>query len=261
MLTISQFSSRTGISASALRFYERKGLLAPRRLANGYRAYGPEQVDEAKLINSLREVGVSVADIRHFLGQDQERRRQLLAQWHLDAEERLAALRVATQYLRGLSPEEPQIHLHRWEEPSVLLWFPASGPIEPLPFGPTMAACSRQLERLSISVLSGGYVRTVDRTENRLTGEVGFRIKAGRRRGLPPEARLQELPPALFATLECTLDDEKSAHRVFRWIDHFGLAPSGLYLERYLPGAADRYELMLGVRERVGNPTPAGNVP
>ncbi|GEN13162.1 MerR family regulatory protein [Myxococcus fulvus] len=49
MLSISQFSKRCGISASALRFYERKGLLVPvERQENGYRAYSPQQVVEAR---------------------------------------------------------------------------------------------------------------------------------------------------------------------------------------------------------------------
>jgi DNA-binding transcriptional MerR regulator len=250
MMMISEFSGRTGIPASALRFYHRKGLLEPaRRLPNGYRAYAPEQVEEAKLINSLREVGVSIADIQEFLRQDESNRRRLLAQWRREVADRLVAIRIANQYLHGLTPEEPQIHLQRWEEPSVLLWFPATAPPQPLAFAPAVAEQGRRLERLGVATLGGGFVRSVDVQNGRLIGEVGFRVKPGRQPAAVRAARVQEVPPTLFATLECTIEDETAAHRVFRFLHDFGLAPSGLYLERYLPGTADRYEIMLAVEQ------------
>lgn len=250
MMKISEFSSRTGIPASALRFYHRKGLLTPaQRLPNGYRAYASAQAEEAKLINSLREVGVSIAEIQEFLGQDELSRRRLLSQWRKQVADRLVAIRIADQYLSGLCPEEPQIHLHRWEEPSVLLWFPATVPPEPLPFAPAVAEIGRRLERLGVAVLSGGFVRALDVKNGRLDGEVGFRVKPGRQRAGIPGARAEDVPPTLFATLECSVEDEMAAHRVFRFLQEFGLAPSGLYLERYLPGTADRYEIMLAVKQ------------
>lgn len=246
MLTIAQFADRTGISPSALRFYERKGLLLPAaRLENGYRVYQAGQVEEARLVNSLREAGISVAEIRTFL--ETGDRQPMLERWRREAEARLLSIQVAHQYLQGLRPEQPQIHLHRWEEPSVILWFPATAPLEPLPFAPALAQREEEVERSGLTILSSGYVRTLDLDQGRLRGEVGVRVKPWRRRA-PESARIQEVAPTLFATLECSTDDEKSAHRMFRFLAQFGYQPAGLYLERYLQGTGDRYQLMIAVR-------------
>lgn len=251
MLTITQFADRTGISPSALRFYERKGLLLPtQRLENGYRVYAPAQVAEAQLINSLRQAEVSLEEIRRFLALDPQARSALLARWRSEVNARLLLIQMAGQYLERLEPENPQIHLHRWEEPSLLLWFSVTAPAGgPLPFASAVVEHGRRLERLGLPVLSGGYVRTLDLEGGRLTGEVGFRVEPGRKR-LPPGARVQEAPPALFATLECSPEDEKAAHRIFRFMEQFGYQPTGLHFERYLAGEERRYQLMIGVGSR-----------
>jgi len=249
MLTISQFADRSGLSASALRFYERKGLLTPaRRWDNGYRAYSVAQVAEARFISSLRAAGISLSAIRDFLKRDTRARETMLASWRQELAARLLSLQVADQYLRGLGAKAPLLHLEHWAEPSVLVWFPASAPERPLPFRDAVATHKRELERRGTVVLTSGYVRTLDREGGRLVGEVGFRIKAGRR--TPPGARRQELAPTLFATLECGLRDDVAAHRVFRLLDELGFTPEGPHLERYLPGAVERYLLMISVRRR-----------
>ena len=38
-MTIKELETRTGISRANIRYYEREGLLSPRRLDNGYRDY------------------------------------------------------------------------------------------------------------------------------------------------------------------------------------------------------------------------------
>lgn len=244
MLTIAQFADRTGISPSALRFYERKGLLVPaRRLENGYRVYAPEQVAEAQLINSLRQADVSLADIGRFLDLDAAGRAALLARWRREATARLLTVQMAGQYLNRLQPDQPQIHLLQWEEPSTLLWFPVSAPPGPLPFADAAADLTRRLG----NVLSGGYVRTLDLLNGMLKGEVGVRVQFRRGQRPPAEARVQEIPPTLFAMLECTTADEKAAHRIFRFMHEFGFTPTGLHLERYLEGESDRYQLLIAV--------------
>ncbi len=250
MLTIAQFADRTGISPSALRFYERKGLLLPaQRLENGYRLYLPDQVGEAQLISSLRQADLPLAEIARFLKLDAAGRAALLGRWQAEMKARLLTMQTAGQYLEGLRPDQPQIHLQRWEEPSTLVWFPAEAPPEPLPFGPAIAAAARQLDRLRIPTLGGGYVRTLDIVDRRLVGEVGFRIEHKRRRVPPEGARLQEVPPTLFATLECGIWEETAAHRIYRFLDQFGYSPVGLGLERYIPGETDRYQLLIAIMQ------------
>ncbi|WP_437934210.1 MerR family transcriptional regulator [Sorangium sp. So ce341] len=247
MLTISQFADRSGLSPSALRFYERKGLLLPTgRRANGYRAYAPGQVEEARCISSLRAAGIPIAAIREFLRLSGRAREAMLATWQQEMTARLLSLEIADQYLRGVTSSQLPMHLEHWKERSVLVWYPATAPEGPLAFRADVAARKRELARRRVPVLTSGYVRTLDLRDGELHGEVGFRIRPGRR--LPPGARRQDVPPTVFATLECTARDEKAAHRVFHLLHGLGFRPGELHLERYLPGAPDRYLLMMAVR-------------
>jgi DNA-binding transcriptional MerR regulator len=80
IMGIAEVCERYGVSPRALRFYETKGLLAPRRL-NGTRVYN--QNDRARLTRILRAkaLGTSLAEIKHYLdmyGQKGEGRIQQL---------------------------------------------------------------------------------------------------------------------------------------------------------------------------------------
>lgn len=69
MRSIGETARDSGLSVSALRFYDGAGVLVPVRVdpASGYRWYGPEQVEEARLLARLRRAGMPVADIRLVL--------------------------------------------------------------------------------------------------------------------------------------------------------------------------------------------------
>ena len=63
---ITELSREFGISLRAIRFYEDKGLLAPRRI-NGGRAYSRRDRVRLGLIQRGRAVGMSLAEIEHIL--------------------------------------------------------------------------------------------------------------------------------------------------------------------------------------------------
>lgn len=69
MRTIGETARDSGLSVSALRFYDGAGVLVPVRVdpATGYRWYGPGQVEEARLLARLRRTGMPLADIRLVL--------------------------------------------------------------------------------------------------------------------------------------------------------------------------------------------------
>ncbi|WP_328551666.1 DNA polymerase III subunit beta family protein [Streptomyces sp. NBC_00358] len=69
MRSIGEMSRDSGLSVSALRFYDRGGVLVPAWVdpVSGYRWYGPEQLDEARLLAGLRRAGMPLADIRLVL--------------------------------------------------------------------------------------------------------------------------------------------------------------------------------------------------
>mgnify|MGYP000122861789 CR=1 FL=1 len=56
-----------GLQSSAVRFYERQGLLAPSRLSNGYRVYSREAVEALRFIVRAKELGFTLEQIREVL--------------------------------------------------------------------------------------------------------------------------------------------------------------------------------------------------
>ena len=64
-MKINEVEAQVGITKKNIRFYEEQGLLAPRRNSeNGYREYGPLEVEQLRQIKLLRKLGVSLEEIR-----------------------------------------------------------------------------------------------------------------------------------------------------------------------------------------------------
>lgn len=80
MRSIGETARVSGLSVSALRFYDRAGVLVPARVdpTNGYRWYSEPQVDQARLVAGLRRVGMSVAGIAAVLAADPAAAHRLL---------------------------------------------------------------------------------------------------------------------------------------------------------------------------------------
>jgi len=71
LMGIGEFAPLSRLSPKALRLYE-LGLLPPARvdLDSGYRWYACGQLDQARLVASLRQIGVPLAQIQVILGLD-----------------------------------------------------------------------------------------------------------------------------------------------------------------------------------------------
>ena len=67
-LTIGALSERTGVAASALRFYEAEGMIHSRRSSGGQRRYKRETIRRVSFIKVAQEVGLSLIEIRSALG-------------------------------------------------------------------------------------------------------------------------------------------------------------------------------------------------
>jgi DNA-binding transcriptional MerR regulator len=65
--TISEVASRTGFSASALRFYEDAGLVTPARSASGYRVYDDRAVERLRFISRGKQLGLSLDEIAELV--------------------------------------------------------------------------------------------------------------------------------------------------------------------------------------------------
>lgn len=66
-MLIGQLARRTGTSERLLRYYERVGLLASSRLANGYRDYDGAAEQTVRQIRALLTAGLSTTAIRQVL--------------------------------------------------------------------------------------------------------------------------------------------------------------------------------------------------
>lgn len=112
-MMIGQLASRTGLSVRTLRFYADAGVLPEDgRSAAGYRQFGRDAVARARLIRTLRELGVGLDDIRRVLAAEKsladvaaEHARALDAQISLLRLQR-AALRA---FARSADSEESQL--------------------------------------------------------------------------------------------------------------------------------------------------------
>ena len=63
-MNIAEVERRTGLTRANIRFYEKEGLVAPARSANGYRDYTEADVETLRKVRLLRQLRLSVADIR-----------------------------------------------------------------------------------------------------------------------------------------------------------------------------------------------------
>jgi DNA-binding transcriptional MerR regulator len=68
-MSIGEFARRSRLSAKALRLYDGLGLLSPARVdeLSGYRYYEAVQLDQARLIAALRQVGVPLTTVKELL--------------------------------------------------------------------------------------------------------------------------------------------------------------------------------------------------
>jgi MerR family redox-sensitive transcriptional activator SoxR len=107
-LTIGELSARSGVSASALRFYERKGLIAAERSHGNQRRYSRITLRRVALVQAGKAAGIPLERIRAALEtlpadrpptkRDWERLSRL---WRAELDERIATLEGVRDRLTG----------------------------------------------------------------------------------------------------------------------------------------------------------------
>jgi MerR family redox-sensitive transcriptional activator SoxR len=66
-MKIGELAGRSGLNASAIRYYERRGLLPAPHRAGGQRRYAADALDRVLLIRFASEMGFTLSEIRVFL--------------------------------------------------------------------------------------------------------------------------------------------------------------------------------------------------
>src|SRR6266487_872790 len=115
-LTVSALADRAGLSADAVRYYQRLGLLpTPKRSAAGYRLYDQEVVERLRFVKGAQRLGLRLREIRELLevidrgrcpcGHTQALLAQRLAEVNAELA-RLAALRAELTRLLEQGPQD-----------------------------------------------------------------------------------------------------------------------------------------------------------
>jgi MerR family redox-sensitive transcriptional activator SoxR len=81
LLTVSEVARRSGFAASALRFYEREGLVSARRSEGGQRRYQRDVLRRLAFIRAARHVGLTLDEVREALAQLPQSRTPTKADW------------------------------------------------------------------------------------------------------------------------------------------------------------------------------------
>lgn len=108
MLSIGELSQRSGVSQSALRFYERFGLIDAERTAGNQRRYTGPALRKVALIQAAKAAGIPLEQVREALdtlpsGKAPTKRdwERLSASWRRELDERIAALTAIRTRLTG----------------------------------------------------------------------------------------------------------------------------------------------------------------
>jgi MerR family redox-sensitive transcriptional activator SoxR len=95
-MPIGEVARAAGIAPSAIRYYEKAGLLPKPGRQSGQRRYGAETAARLKIIQLARDAGFTIAETRTFLSGFSQATTPA-ARWHALAERKLAELEAQSQ--------------------------------------------------------------------------------------------------------------------------------------------------------------------
>jgi DNA-binding transcriptional MerR regulator len=97
-MTIGEVAARTGLRPSAIRYYERAGLIPPPVRASGQRRYDISVLDRLAVVERAKDCGFSLAEIRVlFTGEGSHS-----AKWRRLAAAKIAELDTALQRISSM---------------------------------------------------------------------------------------------------------------------------------------------------------------
>ena len=108
-MRISELANRSGVSARMLRHYDRIGLVSPSgRTEAGYRAYSQTDAWRLFQVESLRALGLGLAEVREALSQQAPRPDVLIDALMARSRERLAAEQALLSRLAAVAAASPE---------------------------------------------------------------------------------------------------------------------------------------------------------
>lgn len=110
-MRIGELAARSGLAASAIRYYEAEGLLRPARRSAGRRVFDESAAAQLEVVRLAAETGFTLAEIRQLVTEFGENR------WRRLAERKIAEIREAAERLRTM--EDLLSRLVRCECPDI----------------------------------------------------------------------------------------------------------------------------------------------
>jgi DNA-binding transcriptional MerR regulator len=113
LMSIGEFAGRSRLSPKALRLYDELGLLPPARVdeSSGYRFYSVDQLEPARLIATLRQLQMPLAQIKAIVGSEPAvAAEQINAFWAGAEAEHSARRRLAASLVDRLSGKRSIMH-------------------------------------------------------------------------------------------------------------------------------------------------------
>jgi MerR family redox-sensitive transcriptional activator SoxR len=104
-LTVGQVAHRSGLAASALRFYESQGLITSDRTSGNQRRYHGDVMCRVTMIRACQRVGLSIAEIRAALSELPEGQVPTREDWDRLARHLRSELRDRVDQLNDLLAE------------------------------------------------------------------------------------------------------------------------------------------------------------
>jgi DNA-binding transcriptional MerR regulator len=102
LLTIGELARRAGVATSAVRYYERRGLLLPDTRRSGQRRYRTGSLRQLVFIGMLQDAGLSLDDIDGVLNAASAGEWKAIARRRADVlDETIDRLEQSRSYLRG----------------------------------------------------------------------------------------------------------------------------------------------------------------
>jgi MerR family transcriptional regulator, copper efflux regulator len=96
---IGDAAATLAVATHVLRHWEDVGLLRPRRLSSGHRAYDEQTIGQARMIQICQQAGLSLAEIKELAGRDRAERIALIESKRAQIAQQVSSLRLADKFL------------------------------------------------------------------------------------------------------------------------------------------------------------------
>lgn len=250
LLSIGEFAAATQLSPKALRLYDEQGILRPALVeaTNGYRYYRDDQIALGRLIRTLRDMDLPLADVRELVAGDNTARAEAILRRHAEEGERhVARQRRAYQAaLALLHPDAPADApaVSERERPALtvaLRPFLAERRFLIEQFRREMTAGYAELAAAGVAPAGAPFCLLIDpASDDEGRAEVAIPVAAPR--AIPTDISLRQLPARRCAVLTWelreaeALDLAAATDSLFDWFDRHGYhaaeSPSAVFASR-----------------------------